>query len=86
VPNEDLDAFLEWQTNQSLICSGCGHYLDESMDPDTHPSAFSVEIVECMACAAKERRTRADNTGDKRPPPGAKYRVRNQAKEKRPGV
>lgn len=80
VLDEDLDGFLEWQTNQALTCSGCGHYLDETTDPDVHPSAFTVEKIECNACAAKERTQRADNKGDKRPAPGMKYRVINRSK------
>jgi hypothetical protein len=81
VLDEDLDALLEWQFNQSLICSGCGHYLDETTDPDTHPSAFITEKVTCMACASKERQGRHDTKGSNRLAPGVKYRVRNRAKD-----
>jgi hypothetical protein len=64
-----------------MRCSGCGHYLDETTDPETHPSAFLAETVTCMACAALERRSRADHKGDRRPAPGSRYRVRNRSKD-----
>lgn len=79
--DEDLDAFLEWQANQSLLCSGCGHYLDDTTDENVHPSAFITDVIVCKACASKERRTRTDTKDGKRPAFGAKYRVRNRSKD-----
>jgi hypothetical protein len=75
--DEDIDAHLDWQYQQDLICQGCGHPIDESHDEDIR-AAWVAERRVCWGCAAKERTQRGDNSGDKRPGPGTKYVVRNR--------
>lgn len=67
---------LEWQREQSLLCS-CGHPIDETTVADEAP-AWIAEPIVCNACAARERRSKADNDGESRPAPGTKYRTRNR--------
>lgn len=76
---DDMDAALDWLAADSLRCSGCGHYLDETTDPETPPNAWTAEIVVCRACEAAERKTSAarEKGGV---PPGARYRTYDRSK------
>lgn len=55
---EDTQLALEWQAEADLICGGCGHPIDESMDPDNE-DAYVAHVNVCAACAAKERKQAA---------------------------
>lgn len=46
---------LAWQAEQNARCGGCGHPLDESMDPDNEEGVYEVRHSVCHACAARER-------------------------------
>lgn len=47
-------AVLEWQREQDLLCPGCGHPRDETMDPEAQ-DRYDSKALRCFACAAKER-------------------------------
>jgi hypothetical protein len=51
---DDLEALLEWQREQALVCPGCGLPGDETLDKD---SAFSyrARVLRCHGCAARDR-------------------------------
>lgn len=59
---EDLEAVLEWQQEQDLLCPGCGQPRDETMDPELQ-NAYRARALRCHACAAKARK--AASFGDK---------------------
>lgn len=61
---EDVEWALEYQRWEKAICSGCGHPLDESMDPEFE-GAYDAEWVVCHACSAKEALSK--ETGDTAP-------------------
>lgn len=63
---EDVDVALEWQSWDKATCSGCGHPLSESMDPE-YEGAYDAEWVVCHACSEKEFRR-----GDGNPPRGGR--------------
>lgn len=51
---------LVWQSEVSLVCSGCGLPSDETTDP-ANEGAYSVHKIVCHACAARDRKA-ADST------------------------
>lgn len=71
----DLRAALDWQAEQNLICSGCGHYRDETMVHEEDAPFYDVVSLACHACAARDRvaRDAADTQGAA--PPGRYYSV-----------
>ena len=77
---DDIDAALDYQHEQNLICDGCGHPVDESHD-DEHRVAWITERVTCWACASAERTRQQDNKAGKQAPHGTKYATRNRAKD-----
>lgn len=59
--------------DEDARCKGCGHYADESHDPDMD-GWYEVETETCHACAARDRES-AGRTGD--PAPGEIIYVTN---------
>ena len=53
----DTEAVLEWLREQALICSGCGHPRDETMQKEAD-GKYTPHILICHACAANERALR----------------------------
>jgi len=53
----DRTVALAWQTEQELLCSGCGHPTDETMDAKAE-GEYEVHRVKCHACAARDNRAR----------------------------
>jgi hypothetical protein len=45
---------LEWIDYEQSLCSGCGHERAESFDP-AHAFDWHVEVLQCHACAARDR-------------------------------
>lgn len=80
--DEDIAAALDWQHEQSLLCSGCGHPADETLDDEIR-AAWITEKRTCWACASKER-TQANDSKKGARPHGVKYVPRNRAKEVNP--
>lgn len=69
--DEDRDLALDWQYEQDQRCHGCGHPVDESMDPALAGS-WDVERVLCYACEVRERvADKARRAAD--PPYGVKF-------------
>lgn len=56
--DEDIQAVLEWQREQRLICDGCGLPRDETWDPDME-NGYTAKAWTCHACAARERKEKA---------------------------
>lgn len=54
---DDMDAALDWQTQDGLKCS-CGGFVDETMAPGRDDD-FDAEVVTCHRCAARDRMQRA---------------------------
>jgi hypothetical protein len=54
---DDMEAVREWQREQSLICSGCGHPRDETMDK-RNQHAYKTSAYRCFACESKEKAAR----------------------------
>lgn len=77
--DDDLDAALTYDYEQSLLCQ-CGNPFDESSD-DTFRAAWIAERKVCWACSARDRTAEIDRKDGKRPPHGTKYLVRNRAKD-----
>lgn len=55
---QDMADHLGWQAEQALRCSGCGGFVDETMDP-ANAEAYDAEMVVCHRCAAGDRTERA---------------------------
>jgi hypothetical protein len=51
---EDVAAALKWQSEQDLLCPGCGQPRGESFDKS---SRYTVVSHRCEACAALQQRT-----------------------------
>ena len=62
---------VAWHLEQKLICSGCGHFIDETMD---HDSTWVAEAITCEACAARERDEEEWSESDAKPY-GVRYLV-----------
>jgi hypothetical protein len=43
-----------WLAEQDLVCGGCGHRVDESMDPENE-DRYTAKAVVCHACRARDR-------------------------------
>jgi hypothetical protein len=54
----DLALALAYRANAGDACSGCGHPLDEALDPATE-GHVEVEVARCHFCAARDRKSRA---------------------------
>lgn len=39
---------------QALLCPGCGHPRDETMDKDAYDH-YKAHVLRCHACAARDR-------------------------------
>ena len=74
--DDDIEAALGWDVEQNLICSGCGHPLDETTE-DRDRAAWVAEPVTCWSCASRDRVEQAQKGAR---PPGVRYRTRNRAK------
>ena len=46
---------MEWADWKASLCVGCGLPRDETFDPATDDS-YDVEVFQCHACAARERK------------------------------
>ena len=70
----DIEAALAYQDDLGAKCSGCGHYVDESM-ADGADRDYEAEPLACHACAERDRaqeRYRKDN-GDQA---GVRWRIK----------
>lgn len=65
-----------------MICTGCGHPIDETTVKEEAP-AWIAETIVCNGCAVTERKRAADNDGNAKPPPGTRYSSRNRAHDRR---
>lgn len=74
VTEEDAAAWLEWQTEQALICKGCSRPTDETMAPG-RDEAYDAEVLVCHACAAGDRAERAFMSQDSPDTAGLKRRI-----------
>jgi hypothetical protein len=61
---------LAFKESEREKCSGCGHPLDEALDPATQ-AAVTVEHFQCHFCAARDRKSRelSERAGGDRPHP-----------------
>jgi hypothetical protein len=73
--DEDRDIVMAWQVEQALICSGCGHPIDESHDP-ANEGHYEAEMLRCHACKAKGSAAHDFLEAQENKPHGAKWRVR----------
>jgi len=65
ITEDDMHAMLEWQTEQSLRCPGCGRPTDETTAVGRDDD-YNAEVIVCHACAAGDRveRMYRENHGD----------------------
>ena len=56
-PDHDRDLAVAWVEYDHDTCSGCGHPLSETTDPQ-NTFAYQAEPIRCHACAAAERGTK----------------------------
>jgi hypothetical protein len=49
----DIEAVLEYQREQDLLCPGCGNPMDQTMDPEAQGKAIA-HAIRCHYCAEKE--------------------------------
>jgi len=56
---DDAELALAWQEITDRTCTGCGHPIDESMDPSTD-GAYDVHPVVCNSCRAVQHRQEQD--------------------------
>lgn len=52
-----MDLALEYQAEKNAMCSGCGHPLDETSDPE-NLRLYRVEEIHCQGCAVKAWRAK----------------------------
>lgn len=71
---EDQMAALEWQTEQALKCSGCGLPSDETTAVGRDDD-WDAEVVQCHACAARDRTQRSHLQQSNAETAGLKVRV-----------
>lgn len=50
----DIEAALAWEDDKAAKCGGCGHYVDESMEPGADRE-YEAEPLVCHACAERDR-------------------------------
>ena len=67
---------LDWQRDDDMRCSGCGHRRDETMRPERW-NDWDAEIAVCNACAQADRARDAEieRRSDNKLRPGAKVRT-----------
>lgn len=56
---------LAWHLEQALICTGCGHPLDETTAKDAE-GTYEADKVRCWACHAKGVRSETVGEHDDR--------------------
>jgi hypothetical protein len=55
---EDTEYALRWQAELDLLCSGCGHPKDESMDP-ANEGSYEASARRCHACTEQALKSSA---------------------------
>lgn len=69
---EDMAAALDWKHQDALLCNGCGHPLDETMDPARE---YDAEVVVCRGCAQGEQKMKAFRSSQNADTAGTRTRV-----------
>jgi hypothetical protein len=59
---EDTEWVLAWQAYRDGLCSGCGHPMEESFDPD-NAERYATHRLRCYACAAVANAMHSDPGG-----------------------
>lgn len=54
---------LDWQTEQAMVCRGCGGFIDETMAPGADDD-YEAHIVICHRCASMDHAERDYREGN----------------------
>lgn len=74
--DDDMQHALGWERDKASRCGGCGHHVDEAMDPE-NASRWDAEPVACHVCAARDKAVRAyrQAKGDE---DGVRWRIKDR--------